>query len=59
MANIITPTRNTESFTPINDGRRMPVFIKRLVTYVRLCGDLDRPHMLILSFRVLNDQQNQ
>ncbi|KAH2988347.1 hypothetical protein KXW58_006124 [Aspergillus fumigatus] len=32
MANIITPTRNTESFTPINDGRRMPVFIKRLVT---------------------------
>ncbi|KAH3546949.1 hypothetical protein KXW20_006642 [Aspergillus fumigatus] len=32
IANIITPTRNTESFTPINDERRLPVFIKRLVT---------------------------
>ncbi|GFF61703.1 hypothetical protein IFM51744_10769 [Aspergillus udagawae] len=32
IANIITPTRITGSFTPINDGRRMPVFIKRLVT---------------------------
>jgi hypothetical protein len=37
----------------------MPLFIKRLVTYVHLCGDLARPHMLILSFRALNDQQNQ
>jgi hypothetical protein len=24
-----------------------------------MCGDLTRPHMLILSFRALNDQQNQ
>jgi heat shock transcription factor len=24
-----------------------------------MCGDLARPHMLSLSFRALNDQQNQ
>jgi hypothetical protein len=37
----------------------MLVFIKRLVTYVHLCGDPCRTHMLILSFRALSDQQNQ